>query len=164
MSQSFLPRPDGAPGLTLDADAEGRAVFSAVGPSAVGAARPDVLAPGGWIVAALSSHVVVGDAENLFRGDDAAIARHRRGDDHVAVAGTSVSAALVAGALALAFESAAADPARQRSLLALTAARVGAPFTARRGFGEPTCPRSSPHGPPRAGRSPPSGWARPDRS
>ncbi len=135
VSRSFLARADGGPGLTLDVDEEGRAVFSAVGPSVSGAARPDLLAPGGWIVAALSSQLVAGDAENLFRGDAAAIDRHRQGDDHLAVAGTSVSAALVAGALALAIESGPADPARDRSLLVLTATREGPSFTARRGFG-----------------------------
>jgi subtilisin family serine protease len=136
VSRSFLARADGGPGLTLDADEEGRAVFSAVGPSVTGAARPDVLAPGGWIVAALSSQLVEGDVENLFHGDGAALARNRQGEDHLAVAGTSVSAALVAGALALAYEQEAADPARDRSLLVLTATRAGAPFTARRGFGD----------------------------
>ena len=135
VSRSFLARADGGPGFTLDADEEERAVFSAVGPSAGGAPRPDLLAPGGWIVLALSSQLAAGDVENLFRGDAAAIERHRQGADHVAVAGTSVSAALVAGALALAFEQGLADPARDRSLLAFTATRTSVPFTPRRGFG-----------------------------
>lgn len=135
VSRGTLLSLDGSPALVLEADAEGRALYASRGPSATGAARPDVVAPGGWIVAARSSGVDPSDPANLVHGDASEWARLARPDGRVAIAGTSLSAAIVAGALALAAEAAPLDPLRDRERLAWTAQREGASFTPARGFG-----------------------------
>ncbi len=136
VSRPALVTTDGSPTLTLDADEEGRAIFSSRGPTASGALAPSVLAPGGWIVAARSSAVDPGDPEALVHGRAADWSRLSQPDDRLAIAGTSVSAALVAGALALAVEAAPLDPERDRDLLAFSAMRDrDAAFTPARGFG-----------------------------
>lgn len=114
----------GGDGLVLEPEPETRrASFSARGPSASGAFRPDLLAPGGLIRTALSSSIEVGD-EALF-GDESALSRFRRGDG-VVLAGTSISAAMVAGAIALArAESSGSSPEDERAALILGAAEVG---------------------------------------
>lgn len=136
VSRATLVTTDGSPTLTLDADDEGRALFSARGPSASGTLRPDVLAPGGWIVAARSHSVDPADPEALVHGHASDWSRLSQPDERLAIAGTSVSAAIVAGALALAVEVAPLDPERDRARLAFTATHTGdAAFTPARGFG-----------------------------
>ncbi len=136
VSRETLLSTDGSPALTLAADAEGRALFSSRGPSAGGALRPDVLAPGGWLLAARSAAVDPSDPEALVHGHASEWSRLARPDGRLAIAGTSLSAAIVAGALALAVEAAPLDPLRDRDRLAWSATRGdGAAFTPARGFG-----------------------------
>lgn len=104
------------------------AAFSSRGPSPAGALEPEVVAPGGWILATLSSDVRVGDPANLVGGRAEGIV-----DGRVAVRGSSAAAALVAGALLLALEL---DPGRgpeARELLVSSTGEAG--WTPSRGFG-----------------------------
>jgi hypothetical protein len=105
--------------------------FSSLGPNAGGAPRPDLAAPGGWTLAALSRDVRDGDANNLYGGS---LAPYRSEDGRIAVRGTSVSAAVVAGALLLALQHGvpAADP---RALL-IASARGDGRWRPDVGFGE----------------------------
>ena len=136
VSRAALVTMDGSPTLALEADGEGRALFSSRGPSASGAARPDILAPGGWIVAARSNAVDPSDPEALVHGHVPDWSRLLQPNDRIAVAGTSFSAAIVAGAIALAAERSPIDPERDRELLAFTATRATeTAFTSSRGFG-----------------------------
>jgi hypothetical protein len=137
VSRAFLAGETG-PGLTLDADALGRARFSAIGPRVDGAPLPTVLGPGGWVIAALSRAFDPTDPEGMLGGSVARFEARRRGADRIAVAGTSIAAAVVGGAIALA--RAASPVARdERALLAASAVPVdgdaGGPFDARRGAG-----------------------------
>jgi subtilisin family serine protease len=135
VSRRVLAPLDGSPVVPIESDDEGRAVYSSRGPSAAGAARPDLLAPGGWIVAARSSGVDPSDPEALVHGDAARWEHLLRPDQRLAIAGSSLSAAIVAGVLALAIEARPLDPSIDRALLVRTARREGAPFTSERGFG-----------------------------
>jgi subtilisin family serine protease len=96
-----------------------RAPFSARGPAASGWARPDLLAPGALVRTVLSGSIETGPGR-LFV-DDATLARFRRGEG-VVLAGTSVAAALVAGAIALArAESPGLSPEEERAALVVSA-------------------------------------------
>ncbi|MFO0714372.1 MAG: S8 family serine peptidase [Sandaracinus sp.] len=119
VSRDFLAAELG-PGLTLEADVVGRAPFSSRGPRVDGAPLPTLLAPGGWIVAARSSALDPSDEEALFAGSVDRFERMRRGEDRLAIAGTSLSAAIVAGAVALA-RATAISSRDERSLLAASA-------------------------------------------
>jgi hypothetical protein len=101
VSRGFLPG-DVGPGLTLEEDEAGRATFSARGPRVDGVPLPTLLAPGGWMIAALSGSFDPDDPEGFLGGSRARFEAQRRGLDRVAVAGTSVAAGVVAGAIALA--------------------------------------------------------------
>ncbi|MBN8612468.1 MAG: S8 family serine peptidase [Deltaproteobacteria bacterium] len=125
------------PALTLEADESGRASFSSRGPRVDGAPLPTLLAPGGWIVAARSSSIDPADPEALFAGSSERFEAQRRGDDRLAVAGTSVAAALVAGAVALgrASEGGVVEDRVALSESASALALAEAPFDARTGAG-----------------------------
>lgn len=116
----------GAPGEVAD--------FSSRGPTAGGVPKPDLVAPGGWILATRSSDLRRGDSTNLVAGrDDYTI------DGRVAVRGSSAAAAVVAGALLLALEL---DPsggpeARARVVSSLDATG----WSPARGYGELDVPR-----------------------
>jgi hypothetical protein len=135
VSRATLLASDGGLALSADEDTDGRAIFSARGPSASGGLRPDVLAPGAWIIAARSSAVDPSDPEALVHGDASTWSHLAQPNDRLAIAGTSLSAAIVAGALALAYETAPSETERDRDRLALSASRTDAPFLPTRGFG-----------------------------
>ena len=123
------------PALTLEADETGRASFSSRGPRVDGAPLPTLLAPGGWIVAARSSSIDPTDAEALFAGSIERFEAQRRGDDRLAVAGTSVAAALVAGAVALGRANEDGVVEDRVALSSSALALAEAPFDARTGAG-----------------------------
>src|SRR5690606_31143130 len=66
----------------LEGEPGARAAFSSLGPAPSGAPKPDLVAPGGWILAALSGDVRDGDPDNFAGGP---IARLRTEDGRVAV-------------------------------------------------------------------------------
>lgn len=143
VSRGFLPG-DTGPGLTLEEDEVGRARFSAGGPRVDGMPLPTLVAPGGWMVTALSGAFDPDDPEGFLGGSRARFEGQRRGLDRVAVAGTSVAAGVVAGAVALA-RSLEARPRDEPSLLAASATTITpsdeGPFASGRGAGLLSLPR-----------------------
>ncbi|MBX3272744.1 MAG: S8 family serine peptidase [Sandaracinaceae bacterium] len=104
------------------------APFSSRGPTPGGALAPALVAPGGWILAPLSSDVRLTDRANLIGGRAELVV-----DGRVAVRGSSAAAAVVAGALLLALEL---DPEMGREARArLVASTAEAGWTPSRGFG-----------------------------
>ncbi len=93
------------------AQVDGSAVFSAAGPNALGVMKPDIVAPGMYVVGAMSSA-----ADPRRNGGVGVFASQGRcgtpdyecyvtdDDAHAVTSGTSMSAPLVAGAIALLFE------------------------------------------------------------
>lgn len=124
VSRAVWPSETGGEGLALDGEPGTlRAPFSALGPSASGAHRPDLLAPGALVRSALSSSIEAGSG-SLF-SSEAELARHRRGEG-VVLAGTSIAAALVAGAVALGrAEAPSDDPELERAALIASASPEG---------------------------------------
>jgi subtilisin family serine protease len=110
----------GAAGLVVEPEElTRRAPFSARGPAASGWARPDLLAPGALVRTVLSGSIETGP-DRLFP-DASSLDRFRRGEG-VVLAGTSVSAAIVAGAVALArAEAPGLDPEAERAALVVSA-------------------------------------------
>ena len=92
------------------AEIDGCARFSAAGPNAVGAMKPDLVAPGMYVVGAMS-----GAADPRSNGGLGVFASQTRcgepdyecfvaDDQHAVTSGTSMSAPLVSGAVALLFQ------------------------------------------------------------
>jgi subtilisin family serine protease len=108
---------------------------ASVGPARHGAPKPDLVAPGGWLVAARSGNLRADASFSLFGGSRSELRRRRVGD-RVAVRGSSFAAPVAAGALALALELHPSRGAQDRALLRHTAARLTeAAWTASSGFG-----------------------------
>ncbi len=85
----------------IASDYEGVARFSSRGPDRVHHVRPDLAAPGGWIVGALSL-----EANRALPGSPIAVENHRTQNPlYVAAAGTSVAAPVAAGAIARVWSS-----------------------------------------------------------
>ncbi|HEX3853222.1 MAG TPA: S8 family serine peptidase [Polyangiaceae bacterium] len=95
-------------GATDNAPLDTIAFFSAGGPNALGAIKPDIVAPGVWIAGAMASSV---DPRRTGTGLFAAEGRCPTDeecfvvdDTHAITAGTSMSAPVVSGAIALLFQ------------------------------------------------------------
>jgi MYXO-CTERM domain-containing protein len=93
------------------APVDGTATFSAAGPNALGVMKPDIIAPGGYVIGALSraadprSNGGVGVFASGGRCGDPDYECFVTADGlHAVSSGTSMSAPLVAGAIALLFE------------------------------------------------------------
>jgi subtilisin family serine protease len=116
--------------------ADSTAFFSAAGPNALGVMKPDLVAPGANIVAAMAQNVDPRKASTAPGGmfDDGGLcAAHGYADDcfvvddaHALSGGTSMSAPLVTGAVALLFQK---DPtltqSEVRATLQAAARRIG---------------------------------------
>ncbi|HVY30962.1 MAG TPA: S8 family serine peptidase [Polyangiaceae bacterium] len=105
----LVGRADGSAEL---AEVDGTATFSAAGPTATGVMKPDIVAPGMYVVGAMS-----GDADPRKNGGLGVFASQGRcgnpdyecfvtdDDEHAVTSGTSMSAPMVSGAIALIFEA-----------------------------------------------------------
>ncbi len=81
------------------------APFSSAGPNALGDFKPDVLAPGGFVAAAMSRAADPrSGALGVFSGLCAGLGCQVVSDRHAVTAGTSMAAPMVSGAIALLFE------------------------------------------------------------
>lgn len=109
-------------GHDLDATCLGCALpSSSRGPNRLGQPKPDLIAPGGYVLVPRSSQVRVGDAENFFAGLSPSRVTFVDVDGRVALTGSSFAAPWVAGALALAYSESPADVSRDADLLRATA-------------------------------------------
>jgi subtilisin family serine protease len=122
--------------------------FSSAGPTVTGVPKPEISAPGGLVVAAMSQQAAPGNPGSIFtnpscpppaKGSDADPKCLQIDERHAVAVGTSMSAPLVAGAVALMMQR---DPTlTQDKVLALLQAgahkfRGSAPFEDQAGPGE----------------------------
>jgi hypothetical protein len=111
--------------------------FSSTGPTSDGRFAPDLMAPGEFIVAALSSNTSPNDPASAFF-----VPNHPNytwADDgvHAVLRGTSQSAPHVAGACALLLQAdPTLDPTKMRELLRVTARPTPVGWSPREGFGK----------------------------
>ncbi len=133
VSRGFLAPERGERGVTLEADPLERALFSSRGPGVRGEPLPTLLAPGGVLVVARSSALVVGAPG--APPTVAELERLSRGADRIAATGTSLSAAIVAGAIAIARGASPSRGASEASLLAASARSIEGPYAPEAGAG-----------------------------
>jgi hypothetical protein len=121
--------------------------FSSAGPTVTGVPKPEIAAPGGIVIAAMSSEALPGSTNSIFTtacpatgaGEDAGIRCLQIDPTHAVSQGTSMSSPMVAGAIALLFER---DPTlTQDRIVGLLQAgehkfRGAAPFEDQSGPGE----------------------------
>jgi len=97
--------------------------FSSAGPTLTGLAKPDIMAPGAAIIGALSQQAIPPATGSIFTNDMCADETCQQIDGfHVAAFGTSFSAPIVAGAIAIMFQH---DPTLTQDVI-LAALQAGA--------------------------------------
>lgn len=93
------------------AEVDGTALFSAAGPNALGVMKPDLVAPGMYVIGAMSaladprSNGATGVFASQGRCGEPDYECFVTDDEHAVTSGTSMSAPLVSGAIALLLES-----------------------------------------------------------
>lgn len=121
--------------------------FSSAGPNALGTPKPEIAAPGGAVVAAMSGQAKPGEPQSIFTNPGCPLTKTGASDlrclqvddRHAVSSGTSMSSPVVAGAVALLLQK---DPTlTQDKVVALLQAgahafRGAAPFQAQSGPGE----------------------------
>lgn len=94
-------------GIVVPHSPRGRANFSAAGPNQLGGLKPELVAPGAWVIGAMSQAAdprQAGNSFSIFSGigtcpDDSQC--YVIDDEHAVTTGTSMAAPLVTGAIAL---------------------------------------------------------------
>lgn len=97
-SRTSYQKRNGTRVMIDDAVVGTRSYFSSAGPSANGALRPDLLAPGFFVISSLARNALLAAPNGEFDDDQIV------DPDHGALAGTSMSAPFVTGAIALLFQ------------------------------------------------------------
>jgi hypothetical protein len=115
--QATTPALDDVGGLPVDGNApfvEGQVCwFSSAGPTVTGVPKPEISAPGAWVVGAMSSEAPPGSASSIFTEPYCPAPADGGAPDprclqvdpgHAAAEGTSAAAPMVTGAVALLFQ------------------------------------------------------------
>ncbi len=150
-SEPLLDPAGGLPVLDANGQLELRAIgggevcwFSSAGPNLSGVPKPEIAAPGGLVVGAMSSEALPGSPNSIFSavcpakdGEDAGTHCLQVDADHAISQGTSMSAPLVAGAVALLFER---DPTLTQDALVGLLQAGAHPFRGRHPFDDQSGP------------------------